>query len=196
MPFFLAILLLSGLQTAGLDPETPGKQQGELAPVTQLDPADQAAVSLPALPPELQSQYLELAELERWAASANPGPLADVTVLLPLKRADPVTASTSVQRTFDRAKAPDMQPVSTSRAIFISGPPVVVLEALTRLRALDDITPEPKVRSRLGKKPAQDADEFEEFMPNDGLSKGVGFLIAGMIGLGLAAVIFLRRMIR
>jgi hypothetical protein len=181
----LALVLMFAPQAQG-----EGQPSGvDSAPV-------EAAETIPPLPPELKSQFLELAVLQAWAANPDPSLLDQVTVLVSLLRADPVSASSSVQRTFGDPKVPSMQPVGSSQAVFISGPPVVVLEAVKRLQALDALTPAPKVRTRRLPNSANGTEEFDSFLPPDDLSKGFGFLIVGALGLGLAAVLFLRRMTR
>jgi hypothetical protein len=106
-------------------------------------------------PAQVEGKLIELSVLEGMANSANAG--KKVTVLFTLERAEVVNAATSVERTFEKAQAPKMQPVSRSNSIFITGSAAVVQEAVVRLRALDEATPEPTRRNYRSQSPEETA---------------------------------------
>ena len=106
-------------------------------------------------PGQIEGKLIELSVLEGMANNTNAG--KKVTVLFPMSRADVVNAATSVGRTFEKEQAPKMQPVSGSNSIFITGSAAVVQEAVVRLRALDEATPEPQRRNYRSQSPEQTA---------------------------------------
>jgi len=140
----------------------------------------------PELPGE--APLIERAELDSRATSQ---PDSQVTVLVSLERADAVSASTSVDRTFDRASGLKLQSVGSSNAIFVSGAANFVLEATRRLEALDAATPERRVIRRKASEPDDLPSGTEEQLSS--VANGIGFLIIGTIGLIFAALLALRR---
>lgn len=196
MSALLSLLLLAGAAApAQAETQPPAERPAEDAvaesiqqPVTDPTPSAAAAAQLP----EGVAPLVPLDELDARAAA---DPARPVTVLLPLARADVVASAATVERTFARDQV-QLDPVSSSRAVFVSGGAAVVAEAVKRLRQLDDVTPEAPVRPR--RNPAQQPEDrpvLDDYAPDtDSLRSGVGFLIAGVIGLVLAAILLVRRM--
>jgi hypothetical protein len=162
------------------------------------------ALALLALPAMAQNsgdgKLIEMAELERLAALADPGE-ERVTVLLTLSRADVVNASSSVARTFDRPNVPSMQPVSSSQAVFISGTVAVTYEAVRRLRALDEATPEPAPKKRYGSKDSAETasdmiDNSNTEAAGEKMFQSINILVAGIAGVAIFVVFMMRRMFR
>lgn len=152
-----------------------------------------AAEPLPPLP-QNEARLIPLAEL------ANAADEAKVAVLFPCERADASTASRTVLQSFE-IRSVSMQPDQRANAIFISGEAWRVREAVTRLRALDELTPErPEPPARRAGPPSNlgetEALEVAEGYAADAEATAsmAGFAIAGLIGLALAAVLLVRRM--
>ncbi|MBC8404683.1 MAG: hypothetical protein H8E15_05630 [Planctomycetes bacterium] len=161
-------------------------------------------LALSAMPAMAQNsgdgKLIEMAELERLASLADPGE-ERVTVLLTLLRADVVSASSSVARTFDRPNVPSMQPVSSSHAVFISGTAAVTYEAVRRLRALDEATPEAAPKKRYGSKDSAEigrelTDGNSAEQVGEKMQSSITFLIAGIAGVAIFAALMMRRMFR
>ncbi len=144
-------------------------------------------------PTQVEGKLVELSVLEGMANNANSGKL--VTVLLTLERADVVSSATSVERTFDREQAPNIQPVSRSNSMFISGPAAVVQEAVVRLRALDAATPEKPTRSYRPQNPEETAFEVAGEASDDS-DMGMKFSLITVVG-GIALLaIFVALVVR
>lgn len=144
--------------------------------------------------PNNEARLIPLAELTDAADDAR------VAVLFPCEKAEASTASRTVLQSF-QVRSITMQADQRSNAIFISGEAWSVREAVTRLRALDELTPErpePPAR-RTG--PPSNLGETEALKVAEGYAADAeatrsmaGFAIAGLIGLALAAVLLVRRM--
>ncbi len=164
-PFFLLAVVLAAAALPALAAPTAVTQQGG---------AD--------------SRLVELTEAARLAVGSSEEQQERVTVLVQLLRADPVSSSTSVERTFSKPNQLDLESVSTSKAVFVSGPAVLVHEAVLRLHKLDQATPDPPPRQprRVANGEIEDAQES----PAPGLSS---LLVLGLVALGLFVVVVLAR---
>ena len=150
---------------------------------------------------EVEGRLVELDALEQLASQSDLDSPETVTVLLPLLKADIVHSATSVERTFTGKDKPNIEPVSSSQAVFITGRPAMVLEAVARLKALDEATPEPKERSRFPAKssnnPPLDPEEIAKFGPDvDSISGGLSIFGIGVLLILVLAVVLLRSSFR
>lgn len=174
------ILGLQGNADSAQEPELP-------EPPPSAEAQEQQAL------PDGEARLIDLAELAGLPAEL------EVTVLFHCKQADAVTASRSVMQSFSNPRAVKMQSDGRANAIFLSGSVALVQEAVARLEALDEIEPKPLVRSTPGNRsPAEGPLEVIEDYNNGAVAakSGVGFLIAGMIGLSLVALLVARRFVR
>ena len=142
--------------------------------------------------PEGESRMIALSELEEAAAGT------DVTVLFVFQKAEAVSASSSVSRSFQNQRAIRVQADARSNSVFISGAAELVREAVTRMQALDDATPEPQprpVRQKPG--PAEGPMSVVEDYGADATqaTSRAGFLIAGLVGLAVVGILLARRLV-
>lgn len=122
----------------------------------------------------------------------------EVTVLFVFERAEAVSASSSVSRSFVNARTIRVQPDARSNAVFVSGRADLVREAIARMKALDEATPEapPRpVRQKPG--PAEGPMAVIEDYGADAsqATSRVGFLIAGLVGLAVVGILLARRVV-
>ena len=146
--------------------------------------------------PEGESRLISLDELEAVPAGEN------VTVLFPFTKAEAVSASSSVTRSFHDGRALRVQADARANAVFVSGEATLVREAVVRMRALDEATPErptrPSRNTNMTVDPVEGPLSVGESY-GDGatqVTSRAGFLIAGLVGLALAGLILLRRFTR
>ena len=143
--------------------------------------------------PKGESRLISLEELAE-------SPAEDlVTVLYHCTQADAVTASRSVMQSFSNPRAIRVQSDARANAIFVSGTSVVVREAVRRLDALDEIEPKEPIRPVRGNHSADvgPMDVIDSYN-KDAVSAqtNIGFLIAGLIGLGFVGILLARRLVR
>ncbi|MCH2101660.1 MAG: hypothetical protein MK209_07030 [Planctomycetes bacterium] len=176
------LTLLCGLFTWGQHPEAEGAE----AKLPMI--ADEAGVQEKL--PGGESRMILLEELN----VAPPG--VDVTVLFVFERAEAVSASSSVSRSFQNARAIRVQADARSNSVFVSGAAEVVREAIVRMRALDEATPDAPqrpVRQKPG--PAEGPmGVIEDYGASaDRATSRAGSLIAGLVGLVVLGVLLVRR---
>lgn len=160
-------------------------------------PASAAQTDAASAVDQGSGKLIELSVLE---GMAN-GPNADkaVTVLLSLQRADATSASSSVSRTFERNHMPKMAPDSRANAVFISGSAAVVQEAVTRLRALDEATPEKPTRSYRPQSPEEiaiDAVDASSGPDMPGMQFSLAAIAGGIAVLAIFVALVVRRPFR
>lgn len=142
--------------------------------------------------PEGESRMISLGELDGVSAGT------DVTVLFVFKKAEAVSASSSVSRSFQNQRAIRVQADARSNSVFVSGSAELVREAVARMQALDEATPEPQqrpVRQKPG--PADGPMSVIEDYGADATqaTSRAGFLIAGLVGLAVVGILLARRLV-
>ena len=183
MSALLPILLLSLLTWS---------QEPALGPPADQEASPPKAEASQEELPEGESRMISLDELN--AAQA----VSDVTVLFVFKKAEAVGASSSVSRSFQNQRAIRVQADARSNSVFVSGPASLVREAVARMRALDDATPETQprpVRQKPG--PAEGPLAVIEDYGTEAsqATSRVGFLIAGLVGLAVVGILLARRLV-
>ena len=177
MSALLPILTLP-LFAAAQEPIPPADSQAPRAATAQEDL------------PKGESRMISLSELS--AVSAG----TDVTVLFIFQKAEAVSASSSVSRSFKNLRAIHVQADARSNSVFVSGSAELVREAVARMQALDEATPTPQqrpVRQKPG--PADGPMSVVEDYGADAtqVTSRVGFLVAGLVGLVVVGMLLVRR---
>lgn len=167
-------------------------QEPELGTPAEQDSQAPAAEAPQEDLPEGESRMISLDELNAVEADS------DVTILFVFKKAEAVGASSSVSRSFQNQRAIRVQADARSNSVFVSGPAGLVREAVARMRALDEATPEPQprpIRQKPG--PAEGPMSVIDDYGADAsqATSRVGFLIAGLVGLAVVGILLARRLV-